>query len=318
MAVTQNQPPGTPRARIPGPRQPPTPYPRTPAGLWKRCLDIGPALWTPTAVVTYATGGRHATADPDPARRLPRARPLRAPGVRTARPRPGHACGPRPLPGRRRPGRARRLDDGVPAHPPFAVDVRGHRTHRGGREARRADVPAAPAHPDPRTTGRSGARRDARVRLRGPGERGPRLRRGRVPAGRRPVHAPGDRDPARGAHPVRTRPVDRGHRRGPAGAAPPRRALPPHRPTAGACLGASLLHAPWDSTHGIALWPVARLTRAGLDGTRFAPGGLPRPTGGQDHLLTPLSVGGLFLVAIVGPVRARSPAHRDAAWRNTP
>lgn len=229
MAVTQNQPPGTPRARIPGPRQPPTPYPRIPAGLWKRCLGICPAPWTPTAVVTYATGGRHAAADPDPARRLPRARPLRAPGVRTARPRPGHACGPRPLPGRRRPGRARRLGDGVPAHPPFAVDVRGHRTRRGGREARRADVPGPPAHPDPRTTGRSGARRDARVRLRGPGERGPRLRRGRVPAGRRPAHAPGDRDPARGAHPVRTRPVGRGHRRGPAGAALPARRRPDGR-----------------------------------------------------------------------------------------
>ncbi len=55
MAVTQNQPPGTPRARIPGPQQPPPPYSRIPAGLWKRCLGIGLAVWALTAAVTYAT-----------------------------------------------------------------------------------------------------------------------------------------------------------------------------------------------------------------------------------------------------------------------
>ena len=44
-----------PRARIPGPQQPPPPYPRIRAGLWKRCLGGGLAVWVPGTLVTYAT-----------------------------------------------------------------------------------------------------------------------------------------------------------------------------------------------------------------------------------------------------------------------
>ncbi|MFC7257561.1 hypothetical protein ACFQZP_21915 [Streptomyces lutosisoli] len=53
--MTQKQPPGAPRARIPGPQQPPPSHPQIRAGLWKHCLGIGLALWALTALVTYAT-----------------------------------------------------------------------------------------------------------------------------------------------------------------------------------------------------------------------------------------------------------------------
>ncbi|MFS4094603.1 PrsW family intramembrane metalloprotease [Streptomyces sp. AF1A] len=53
--MTHSPPPGTPRARIPGPQQPPPPYPRIAAGLWKRCLGGGLGLWALTAAAMYAT-----------------------------------------------------------------------------------------------------------------------------------------------------------------------------------------------------------------------------------------------------------------------
>ncbi|MCN9239383.1 PrsW family intramembrane metalloprotease [Streptomyces sp. RY43-2] len=53
--MTQSPPPGTPTARVQVPRQPPPRYPRIRAGLWKRSLWGGLLLWTLTAIVTYAT-----------------------------------------------------------------------------------------------------------------------------------------------------------------------------------------------------------------------------------------------------------------------
>lgn len=53
--MSHSPPPGRPKARIPGPQQPPPPYPRIGAGLWKRCLGGGLALWALTAVLTYVT-----------------------------------------------------------------------------------------------------------------------------------------------------------------------------------------------------------------------------------------------------------------------
>ncbi|MEV7995101.1 PrsW family glutamic-type intramembrane protease [Streptomyces sp. NPDC086077] len=54
--MTQFPPPGAPRARIPSPQQPPPSYPRVRAGLWRRCLWSGLALWALTAIVVHATG----------------------------------------------------------------------------------------------------------------------------------------------------------------------------------------------------------------------------------------------------------------------
>ncbi|MEU6848112.1 PrsW family intramembrane metalloprotease [Streptomyces sp. NPDC046716] len=83
-------------------------------------------------------------------------------------------------------------------------------------------------------------------------------------------------------------------------------------------LGVSLLHALWDSMHGIALWLVVRLTTTGLDRSLFAEGYLPEPTDSQKHLFTLFSIGGLVLVSLFGLAWARSLARRDPSWKNTP
>ncbi len=79
-----------------------------------------------------------------------------------------------------------------------------------------------------------------------------------------------------------------------------------------------MLHALWDSTHGIAIWLVARLSGAGLDRQLFAQGYIPAPTDQQEHLFTVFSVGGMVLVALFGVAWVRSLARRDPSWRNTP
>ncbi|MCX4980995.1 hypothetical protein [Streptomyces sp. NBC_00572] len=61
-----------------------------------------------------------------------------------------------------------------------------------------------------------------------------------------------------------------------------------------------VLHALWDSMHGIALWLVLRVTTADLDRSLFAQGHLPQPTSRQEHLFTLFSVGGLALVTLAG------------------
>ncbi|WP_371528323.1 PrsW family intramembrane metalloprotease [Streptomyces sp. NBC_01283] len=65
-------------------------------------------------------------------------------------------------------------------------------------------------------------------------------------------------------------------------------------------LGVSLLHALWDSMHGIAIWLVARITSTGLDPALFAQGYIPTPTEQQKHLFTLFSDGGLVLVSLAG------------------
>ncbi|MBD0844077.1 PrsW family intramembrane metalloprotease [Streptomyces sp. TRM68416] len=89
-------------------------------------------------------------------------------------------------------------------------------------------------------------------------------------------------------------------------------------PVVATYFGVSLLHALWDSTHGIAVWLVAQLTATGLDRELFAQGYLPHPTDEQQHLFTLFSVGGLVLVALLGLAWARSLARSDPSWRNTP
>ncbi|MFJ4717062.1 PrsW family intramembrane metalloprotease [Streptomyces sp. NPDC088785] len=83
-------------------------------------------------------------------------------------------------------------------------------------------------------------------------------------------------------------------------------------------LGVSLLHALWDSMHGIALWLVVRLTATGLDRSLFAEGYLPQPTDAQKHLFTLFSIGGLVVISLFALSWARSLARRDPSWKNTP
>ncbi|MET8976300.1 PrsW family intramembrane metalloprotease [Streptomyces sp. NPDC004539] len=83
-------------------------------------------------------------------------------------------------------------------------------------------------------------------------------------------------------------------------------------------LGVSLLHAAWDSTHGIAVWLVTRLTSVNLERGLFEVGYLADATRQQAHLFTAFSVGGMACVALLGVAWARSLARRDPSWRNTP
>ncbi|MFI6092503.1 PrsW family intramembrane metalloprotease [Streptomyces sp. NPDC051218] len=71
-------------------------------------------------------------------------------------------------------------------------------------------------------------------------------------------------------------------------------------PVVATYLGVSLLHALWDSMHGIAIWLVAKITSAGLDPALFAQGYIPAPTDQQKHLFTLFSDGGLVLVSLAG------------------
>ncbi|PNE32655.1 membrane protein [Streptomyces eurocidicus] len=65
-------------------------------------------------------------------------------------------------------------------------------------------------------------------------------------------------------------------------------------------LGVAVLHALWDSVHGIAVLLVVLLTRTSLEARLFADGYVPRPTAEQRHLFTLFSVGGLVVVTLVG------------------
>ncbi|MDN3022732.1 PrsW family intramembrane metalloprotease [Streptomyces sp. S.PB5] len=89
-------------------------------------------------------------------------------------------------------------------------------------------------------------------------------------------------------------------------------------PVIGTYAGVALLHALWDSTHGIALWLVAHLASTGLDKELFAQGYMPHPTDQQQHLFTVFSVGLMVLVSLFGVGWVRSLARRDPSWRNTP
>ncbi|MEU7136041.1 PrsW family intramembrane metalloprotease [Streptomyces sp. NPDC046261] len=71
-------------------------------------------------------------------------------------------------------------------------------------------------------------------------------------------------------------------------------------PVVGTYLGVAMLHALWDSMHGIAVWLVILLTSTTLDTQLFANGYLPEPTAEQKHLFTVFSVGGLVVVTLAG------------------
>jgi RsiW-degrading membrane proteinase PrsW (M82 family) len=65
-------------------------------------------------------------------------------------------------------------------------------------------------------------------------------------------------------------------------------------------LGVSALHALWDSSHGIAVWIVAKLTDSGMQRRIFQLGYFPNPTHEQVRMFTVFSTAGLVIVAALG------------------
>jgi hypothetical protein len=72
------------------------------------------------------------------------------------------------------------------------------------------------------------------------------------------------------------------------------------RPVVLTYLGVSALHALWDSSHGIAVWIVAKLTDSGKQQLIFQLGYFPDPTREQVRMFTVFSTTGLVLVAALG------------------
>ncbi|MFD5797849.1 PrsW family intramembrane metalloprotease [Streptomyces diastatochromogenes] len=312
--MTHSPPPGMPRARIPGPQQPPPPYPRIGAGLWRRCLGGGLALWVPAALVTYTT--RNTALLPT----LVLLGGFLVPVVFV-------------LWAYERHGR----DLGVSA-------VLGCFLAGGALGVLGAAVMESYLlHPSPGMfTGVALIEEAAKLGAlvfalrRQPAVRG--IRAGLVLgaavgfgfaalescgyAFAAVVSADGidlrtllETEILRGV----LAPFGHGLWTAIAGGV-----LLAHRrpnghfrlaaPVVGTWLGVSVLHALWDATHGIAIWLVTRLLSTGSAPELFAQGYIPRPSAAQEHLFTLFSVGGLMLVAALGIAWVRSLAHRDTSW----
>ncbi|MFC4908716.1 PrsW family intramembrane metalloprotease [Actinomadura gamaensis] len=65
-------------------------------------------------------------------------------------------------------------------------------------------------------------------------------------------------------------------------------------------LGVSLLHALWDSMHGIAIAVALRLTRVAWQASMIDRGYLPRATPEQGHLIALLNWAGLIVISAIG------------------
>ncbi|MFF5084808.1 PrsW family intramembrane metalloprotease [Actinoplanes sp. NPDC000266] len=70
-------------------------------------------------------------------------------------------------------------------------------------------------------------------------------------------------------------------------------------------LGVALLHALWDSMHGIAVYLTWVLTSSSRQQSLFERGWIPQPTSEQTHLFTLFSIGGTILITIVAIVWLR-------------
>jgi RsiW-degrading membrane proteinase PrsW (M82 family) len=318
QAVTQNQPPGAPRARIPGPQQPPPSYPRVRVGLWRRCFGIGLALWVLTAMITYAT--KNTTLLPT----LIMLGSFLVPVTFAlwAYERHGRDLGVHLILGCFLTGGAlgalgASATKGHLLHPSLGMYVGVGLIGEAAKLAALVFV----------------LRRHTRVR----GLRAGLVLGASVGLGFAAMESAGYAfNAAVSLHGVDLRALleteilrgvlaafGHGLWTAIAGAVLLSYRHPNGRyelvsPVLGTYLGVSLLHTLWDSTHGIALWLVARLSGTGLDRTLFGQGYMPRPSGEQEHLFTLFSVGGLVMVSLVGIAWMRSLARRDDAWRNTP
>ncbi|MFF3161719.1 PrsW family glutamic-type intramembrane protease [Streptomyces sp. NPDC003273] len=315
--MTHSPPPGAPRARIPGPGQPPPPFPRIGAGLWRRCLRGGLALWALTAVTAYTTRGTV----PLPALVLLGGFLLPVAFVLWAYERHGRDLGVSAVLGCF-------LAGGVLGVPGTLL-TQSHLLHPSlGR-----------------STGAALAEEAAKLGAlvfalrRQPGVRGPRaglVLGAAVGLGFAAVESCAyafDALLLSDAADLRVvletefprallTPAGHGLWTAIAGAALLSHRRPNGRfrlaaPVVGTWLGVCVLHAAWDATRGVAGRLVARVYGAEAVPGPFGQPYLPRTGAGQEHLFALLSTGGLVLVAALGVAWVRSLAPGDA-WRNTP
>ncbi|MFE0510942.1 PrsW family intramembrane metalloprotease [Streptomyces sp. NPDC058964] len=316
--MTHSPPPGAPRARIPGPKQPPPPFPRIRAGLWRRCLGGGLALWVLTALVTYTTKNTTLL----PTLILLGGFLVPVTFVLWAYERHGRDLGVSAILGCF-------LTGGT-------LGVLGASTmeHYLLRPSLSMFVGVGMIE----EAAKLGALMFTLRRL--PGIRGTRaglVLGAAVGFGFAALESCGYAfDAAVSANGIDLRalveteilrgvltPFGHGLWTAITGAVLLSHRHPNGRfrltsPVVATYAGVSLLHALWDSTHGIAIWLVAHLVGTGLDRQLFAQGYMPAPTEAQEHLFTLFSVGGLVLVALLGVGWAGSLARHDVPWRNTP
>ncbi|MGW0879401.1 PrsW family intramembrane metalloprotease [Streptomyces sp. NPDC002671] len=318
--MTHSPPPGTPRARIPGPQQPPPPYPRIGAGLWRRCLGGGLALWALTAVVAYATRNTAVL----PTLILLGSFLVPVVFVLWAYERHGRDLGVSAVLGCFLAGGVlgvlgASLMESYLLRPSLwmfagvgpteeaaklGALVFVLRRQPGIRGTRAGLVLGAVVGLGYAALESAGYAFDAAV-----SPVGVDLRTLLETELLRGVLAPF----GHGLWTAIAGGVLLSFRR-------PKGQFRLTGPVVGACLGVSVLHALWDSTHGLAIWLAARLAGAGLDRQLFAQGYLPRPGATQEHLFTLFSVGLAALVTLAGIawLRSMGPRHPDPPWRNTP
>jgi RsiW-degrading membrane proteinase PrsW (M82 family) len=316
--VTHSPPPRRPQARIPGPQQPPPPYPRIRTGLWKRCLGGGLALWALTVVVTYATENTTLL----PTLILLGSFLVPVAFVLWAYERHGRDLGVSAILGCFLTGGTlgvlgASVMEYYLVHPSWVMFVSVGLIEEAVK---------------------LGALMFVLRRL--PGIRG--IRAGLVLGaavgfGFAALESAGYAFNATASTEgidlralieteiLRGVPAPFGHGLWTAIAGGvllscrrPNGRFRLTAPVLGTYLGVALLHALWDSTHGIAIWLVAHLAGTGLDRQLFAEGYIPRPTTAQEHLFTLFSVGLLVLVSLLGIAWVCSLARRDSSWRNTP
>lgn len=316
--MTHSPQPGTPRARIPGPQQPPPPYPRIGAGLWKRCLGGGLALWALMAAATCATG----TGALLPSTILLGGFLVPVAFVLWAYERHARDLGVSAVLGCFLAGGALGVCAAAAVEPyllhpslgtflgagmlavaaQLGALVFALRRQPGIRGTRAGLVLGAAAGCGFAALESCGYAFDAALRAPGTGPGTlleTELLRGLAePAGQ-------------GLWGAIAGGVLLSFRR-------PNGQFRLAAPVVRTCLGVGVLHALWDASHGVAARLVARLTGTAPPTQPFAPGRTLWPGAGQGYLFTLFSVGGLVLVALLGVAWARSLARRDLPWRNTP
>ncbi|UXY27668.1 PrsW family intramembrane metalloprotease [Streptomyces sp. HUAS TT20] len=316
--MTHSPPPGAPRARIPGPKQPPPPYPRIRAGLWRRCLGGGLGLWVLTALVTYAT--RNSALLPT----LILLGGFLVPVTFTlwAYERHSRDLGVSAVLGCLLAGGAlgvlgASVTEYHLLHPSLSMFVGVGlieeaaklgalvfvlRRQPGIRGTRAGMVLGATVGLGFAALESVGYAFDAAVSADGVDLRAlleTELLRGVLtPFGY-------------GLWTAITGAVLLSHRR-------PNGRFQLVSPVVATYAGVCLLHALWDATHGAAAWFVAHLVGTGPDRQPLAQGYLPAPTEVRDHLFALFSIGGLALVSLLGIGWVCSLARRDSSWRGTP
>ncbi|MFJ3302493.1 PrsW family intramembrane metalloprotease [Streptomyces sp. NPDC086549] len=316
--MTHSPPPGAPRARIPGPKQPPPPYPRIRAGLWRRCLGGGLALWAVTALVTYTTENSALL----PTLILLGGFLVPVTFVLWAYERHGRDLGVSAVLGCFLTGGAlgalgASVMEDYLLHPSLSMFAGLGLIEEAAKLG--ALMFALRRQPAIRGT-RAGLVLGAAVGLGFAAlESCGYAFDAAVSTGGIDLRALVETEILRGV----LTPFGHGLWTAIAGGVLLSHRRPDGRfrllsPVVATYAGVALLHALWDSTHGIAIWLVAHLVGAGLDRQIFAQGYMPAPTEAQEHLFTLFSVGGLVLVALLGVGWAGSLARRGIPWRGTP